>query len=241
LDLLEPVKLALNLDHLPHFTTLQKFSAGITPDHLERIIVDLALKAAGDRPLVAIDSTAMQPSSASFYFIQTISLHQGEMGMMRNRSIRHHIKMTVLIDISTQLVVAIRCTPGPDSDFLHFVPTLEKAASLGFLPATILADKGYDSEANRKYARYTLQAETQIPVRKHPSNTSTTKGKLRRRQMKIFDEALYHQRSLVETVHSVIKRTLGGFVRARGTNNQYVELLLRTIAYNSKRSIALNP
>jgi transposase len=239
LDLLEPVRLVLNLDSCPHFTTLQKFAARIAPAMLERLIADMALGFALAKPIVAIDSTGMQPTTASYYFIETISMRKDELGMMKKRAKKRHTKMTVLMDIDSQLVVAVRCTQGPDSDFKHFIPTLDKARALGFRPNTILADKGYDSEANRKFARYRLQAETQIPVRTIQKNAKSQHGVLRRRQVKIFDPFLYRFRCLVETVHSVIKRTMGGFIRARVAANQLVELLIRVIAYNSKRTVTL--
>ena len=55
-----------------------------------------------------------------------------------------------------------------------------------------------------------------------------------------FDEKIYHQRSKVETVFSVIKRKYGSSVLSRSFETQKRELLLRMIAYNIDRKIILS-
>jgi len=239
LELLGPVRVLLCLDDLPHFTTLQKFASRLDDMLLERLLAELARGHPGKRMLVALDSTGIQPGSASYYYIQTISLRTEREGRMELRRMRRHIKLTILIDVRSQLVLALRCTQGPGPDYRHFVPVLEKAKRSGFMPSAILADKGYDSEANRRFARYDLGAETHIPVRKVQSHAVENHGKLRRRQLKVFDAPLYRLRCLVEAVHSAIKRTMSGIVRSRRERCQYRELLLRAVAYNSRRAIAL--
>jgi len=239
LELMGEIRVLLHLDVLPHFTTLQKFALRLDEGLLERLLAELARDAADDRMLVAVDSTGIQPGAATFYYIQTISLRAEREGRMERRQVRRHIKLTILIDVRSLMVLALRCTQGPGPDFRHFVPVLEKARGSGFVPAAILADKGYDSEANRKFARYQLGAETHIPVRKVAHHAADVRGKLRRRQLQVFDASLYRLRCLVEAVHSAIKRTMSGIVRSRRVECQHKELLLRAVAYNARRATAL--
>ena len=86
---------------------------------------------------------------------------------------------------------------------------------LGLTVHYVVADKGYDSEENRRYVRYQMKAETHILVRKAQAHALQQHGLLRLRQLRIFDKDVYHRRELVETVHSVLKRTMKGSVSSR--------------------------
>ncbi len=50
----------------------------------------------------------------------------------------------------------------------------------------------------------------------------------------------YNRRSIVETVHSVIKRKSGSFVRSRIPNQLEKEMALKIIEYNIRRIIMVN-
>ena len=51
-----------------------------------------------------------------------------------------------------------------------------------------------------------------------------------------FDEELYHNRNMVETMFSVLKRRYGEEVKARKYWNQVKELKIKLIGYNLGRS-----
>ncbi|TGC06296.1 transposase, partial [Methanolobus halotolerans] len=68
-------------------------------------------------------------------------------------------------------------------------------------------DKGYDSEAIHSLTREQLQAIAIIPLRQR--KRKRIKGYYRRKMIKEFDEELYHNRNLVETMFSVLKRKYG--------------------------------
>ena len=54
-------------------------------------------------------------------------------------------------------------------------------------------------------------------------------------QASTFDLDVYHQRSLVETMHSTSKRVMGEAVRAHTHDNQWKELVIRGMTYNACR------
>ena len=56
----------------------------------------------------------------------------------------------------------------------------------------------------------------------------------------IFDKKIYHQRSKVETVFSVIKRKYGSWILSKSFETQKKELLFRLIAYNIDRKLILS-
>jgi len=102
----------------------------------------------------------------------------------------------------------------------------------------IIGDKGYDSEENHVIAkRYDLQAI--IPVRNEDVPIHRTKGENRKRMKRHLPEE-YKRRSIIETVHSVIKRMNGPFVRSRIPEVAEKEIALKIIAYNIRRTVILN-
>jgi IS5 family transposase len=158
---------------------------------------------------------------------------------MESRRYKRHIKLTLAVDVGSQTIVSLITSPGPDADFQHFRPVLEKAVVQGFSVAAVLADRGYDSESNRRFVVHELGAETHIPLRKVDRKACDHHGLYRRRQLAVFDSSLYRRRSLVETVNSVLKRTMSSRALARSERTQRIELALRAIAHNARRAAEL--
>jgi IS5 family transposase len=52
-----------------------------------------------------------------------------------------------------------------------------------------------------------------------------------------IDGPLYRQRSMCETVFSMIKRTLGDAVRARAWFREFREIVLKCVVHNIKRAV----
>ena len=76
---------------------------------------------------------------------------------------------------------------------------------------TILADAGYDTESNNRFARDGCGVIPPLhgrPTHKLPAGEH-------RRRMKKYRDYRYGQRWQVETVMSMIKRNVGSFVAAR--------------------------
>ena len=99
---------------------------------------------------------------------------------------------------------------------------------------TLLADKGYDSASNRKQCR-SYGISVHIPMRKyqqtrkHQAAKNTAKEKQRK---KLFNKPLYNRRTLIESVNSAIKRTLGSYVNNRKASNQQKQVTIKAINYN---------
>lgn len=102
-----------------------------------------------------------------------------------------------------------------------------------------VADKGYDSEENHVLIRDELGGYSIIPPREYDNvPVWRTMGKYRKQiKREGYSEKMYHQRSLVETVNSVIKRTMGDTVYSRLVRLQNREIEFRFIAYNTHRLI----
>jgi hypothetical protein len=110
----------------------------------------------------------------------------------------------------------------------------------------VLADAGYDSEANHCFCREQLGVHSLIPAKKRRSLTviATTPypQEMHRLLKELGDEAsqrAYRQRWKVETVMSVAKRRWGEALSARTDRTQRAQALLRGVVYNINRLVLL--
>ncbi len=96
---------------------------------------------------------------------------------------------------------------------------------------TILADAGYDTESNHRFARDGCGVRSVIPpllgrpTEKLPSTEY-------RRLMKRYRDHRYGQRWQAETVASMIKQNLGSVVGARSDQARSAEAMLKVLTHN---------
>jgi len=100
--------------------------------------------------------------------------------------------------------------------------------SVARLARSPVADKGYDwmelrDKHREKGVRPLIKHRIMHPL-DHAHNAR-------------MDGDRYHQRSMSETVFSLIKRTLGSAVRARIWWLEFREMLLKAAVYNLRRSV----
>ena len=154
----------------------------------------------------------------------------------RDRASRHYchrtnyrvqtLKVTKLVDTRSQAILDVHCSTtleGSDADLCEQIAR-RNAGDL----RTLAADKGYDENALREQLR-----ELEIrPLIKHCVRAPYDHAHNAR-----IDEDLYVQRSMIETVNSAVKRSLGYAVRARGWYREFREIALMCVVYNIKRSV----
>jgi hypothetical protein len=119
--------------------------------------------------------------------------------------------------------------PRPDVDELT---DLMRAASQRVTIRTVVADAGYDSEANHRTAREQLNIRSIIPAKHGRPTHKPANGRYRRRMQKRFDRKTYCKRGQIETVMSMIQRRLGSFLRGRTYLSRCREMRLMTITHN---------
>ena len=78
-----------------------------------------------------------------------------------------------------------------------------------------------------------LNSDAIIPVRNW--NASYISGPHRQRMAQAFDGEIYHQRNIVETVFSIIKRKFGDKINARKYLSKLKEIKLKCIVYQLDR------
>jgi hypothetical protein len=124
---------------------------------------------------------------------------------------------------------------GGGSDAPFFKPLLEQASRRARIKI-VVADAGYDSEANHVAARDELGIRSVIPpLIGRPSvkpPAERHRRNMKRRFARKADQLIYGQRWQSETVNSMMKRNLGSALRATTARRRSKELLLRCVTHN---------
>jgi hypothetical protein len=219
------LRMFLQLSHIPHYTTLQKFSSRINGTLLERIISSFVLLIGSIRRrlFIGIDSTGFKITHASQYYTDRTGLR------------RRYAKLSIGADLLQQIICTIKIRRAPTRhDNIDFRPIITRISEI--LPLSVVtADKGYDSEDNHLLVRESLHAFSVIPARYEHVPIWRTRGKYRKQMKRGYSRLLYNQRNKDETIISVIKRLFGEHITSRLVRTQNRELSFRCIAYNTHR------
>ena len=222
----------LGLASVPHYTTLQKAARRLLAATPARRLLDATVREHLGRkrrvPRAAIDSTGLESSSASGYFVR----RRQRVGMPWKTVVYHHFpKLGVVCDVQTHFILAAREDRGPKPDVADFRP-LVTAALTRVRIGRIAADAGFDSEPNHTFARRQCGVRSIIPAKHGRPTTKPAAGHYRRLMQTRFDVAAYRDRVQVETVISMLKRRLESFVRGRTAWSQRRELRLKVLTHN---------
>jgi len=217
------LRMVLQLSHVPHFKTLQKFTERISGTLLDKIISSFIILTKTGQLFVGIDSSGFKATHASQYYTERIKLR------------RKYIKLSLTADILQQVICTIKIRRSPTRhDTIDFQPLITKTSEI--LPlSVVIGDKGYDSEDNHILVRDVLDAFSVIPTRYVHVPIRRTFGRYRKQMKHGYSKLLYSQRNKNETIVSVIKRLFGEHITSRLVRTQNRELSLRCIAYNMHR------
>jgi len=222
----------LGLKTVPHFTTLHKASLRfLSQQNIDRMLKDIIANMFGKHPIVdlaALDATGLQSGHISPHYY---NIRQKALKNRKWSRFTRWPKMAAIVDTTNHVILAIHPTRGPGRDASHFKDILK------LLPDNLdikhlLADAGYDSEANHVYSREQKGIEVTIPPTGGRKTDRPPRGKYRRQMKEHFDKENYGQRWQVETVFSMIKRNLGYTIAARSQQTQNGQMLLMAITHN---------
>ena len=255
LELSDGLREALSLRQAPDHSTLWWFAQHkVTPELLQQALAETVRlledhSSGGSSPggpprkgalrQVALDSTGLFLHHTSRYY---------EWRARRERGQRGWLKWAAALWTRPQLLLAQLVRPAPAGDFADLVPPA--SAAHGVLPfGQLVADGGYDSEANHRYCREGLKAESLIPA--HSRRGSRAKTPYRRQMRRLLGvrgtdrrgteraRRDYGQRWKAETLMSVLKRKWGECLSARNAFMQQLQALLRGVVYNLHRLTVL--
>ena len=110
------LRMFLQLSHIPHFTTLQKFTERVNGTMLERIISSFIVLTNIRQIFVGVDSSGFKATHASQYYTERAELRR-----------RKYIKVSLGADVLKQIIctVKIRRTPARH-DNIDFQATYNK-------------------------------------------------------------------------------------------------------------------
>jgi len=175
------------------------------------------------RPQGAVDGTGLETRHSSPHFIRCSkreSYHR-----------RFWTKLTILCDTRTHLIAACLVRPGPSYDFKDWPKVLTEAHRRVVFDQ-ILADSGYDSEANHRFARQESGVRSTVIACNRRGCAGLPTGTYRRRMVQHFARKTYGNRWQVESVFSRNKRLLGSALRARNAGTRRQECYLRVLTHN---------
>jgi hypothetical protein len=120
------LRMFMQLSHIPHYTTLQKFAARISGTILGRIISSFILLLSNIRRLfISIDSSGFKLSNASQYYTDKVNLH------------KKYLKLSTGVEVLSQIVCSIKIRRAPTRhDTIDFQPIVERTSEI--LPLSVV-------------------------------------------------------------------------------------------------------
>ena len=223
---------AIHLTKVPHFTTLQKAAQRLLAAPPARRLLATTIRRHMNRkkrvPRAAMDSTGREASPASPYFVR----RRAAAGSPWKSMVYHRFpKLALLCKTDTHFILGYRTGRGPLPDVVDFQPLRSEALQRVRL-TSVVADAGYDSEANHVFGRERCQVRTIIPARRGRPGAKPARGHYRRLMQTRFDREAYRSRCQVETVVSMIKRRQESFLRTRTYWSQCRDLRLKVLLHN---------
>ncbi len=225
---------ALHLAAVPHYTTFHKASARLLVRRRVRRLLDFTVRRVlGRRQRIkraALDSTGFDAGHTSHYYAK-----RRTKGATAKEKVRYSrfAKLEAAFDCATHVVLGAIPRRGPAVDTDRFVPLLAEALHRVKI-TTALADAGYDSEPNHRYAREARGVRSVIPATIGRPTTKPPTGRYRRLMKEWLDKDYcgYGQRWQAETGFSMIKRRIGAAVTGRSYHSQCRDLMLFVLTYN---------
>ena len=229
------IQKVLELQTIPHFTTLQKASKRLLSSKKVQKLLKATIKVAQNIEILkekstisALDSTGMEAGHTSRYFVKR--RERGEKNLYQTTTYKRFPKLALNCDCESHIITGLLTSKGPSPDVIHFKKLLVQ--SNNNLPIdTITADAGYDSEANHIFAR-DLQIHSVINPKIGRPTDKLPSGKYRREMVERFDKHIYGQRWQSETVMSMLKRNFSESILSKKYWSQCREMALKVLTHN---------
>jgi len=210
-------------DKLPHYTTLQKFSARIQVLAIvQKILASIGRQAPAEEA-AAMDATGLSRTTVSDYFCSR-----------RGRRFRRWVKVSVIVLCGSLLPLALEVALKPTHDCVQARALLTQAQEVA-RPQRLYADAGYDAEWIHKQCREQWGVESVIQAVQRRDDGKLG-GKFRAKMSdRYLKKADFGRRWAVESFFSALKRTMGSALSARSQKQMVAEAAIKVLAYAIRR------
>lgn len=225
---------------VPDHTTLWRCLARLDVAVLDRVLAEVDRRFGPPRGprgaralLLALDATGLATTGVSTFFVR----REYELkGQVRERA--WWLKWLVVADVRRQLILAQTAHRAPTNDSRQLPALLSapvvQAYAQAHQIAWVVADKEFDAERNHRFIHEVLHARSAIPPRAI-GHGGPPRTPYRAQMARRFPRTAYHQRVLVETLFSSLKRTQGGLAPARSEAMQIKQAHLLGASFNIAR------
>jgi transposase len=225
-ELMNDVKLKIGIKQVPHYTTLHKFITRLSSVYFKSLLqqtLKLFYSHGEQIQITAIDSSGFTSDHCIYYY-----------SWRTKKMRRSFLKTSISMDTEKFIVTGFKISGKPVHDVKHAMTLLNQCHKTRRSKYYVM-DKGYDAEDIHYLSREELGSTAMIPLRQR--KRKTIKGKYRRKMIKEFDRELYHNRNLIETMFSVLKRKYGEEIKAAKYWNQVKEVKIKILIHNIDRHV----
>lgn len=214
-------------DKLPHYTTLQKFSARSNVLAIADAMIQTIGQAAGAATLgagaAAMDATGLETTTASAHF-------QCRRGGQR----RKWVKISTIVMCGSLLPLGLVMDWGPNNDKCQAKELIAKASQATWT-GRLYADAGYDAEWIHDQCRLEWGVESVIKPAVHRADGQRSGVWRSRMSESYLKRKGYGRRWAVESFFSGLKRTMGSMLTSRKPNQLLAEAAFKVLAYTLRR------
>ncbi|MFH1606026.1 MAG: transposase [Nanoarchaeota archaeon] len=214
----------ISLKRIPHFTTLQKFAKRLEAKLVQKLVFLTRNLFKEQGTFFGADSTGLELDHASSHYCKRIN---------RDKPVKGFVNLNALSDLYNKIILVTKIRKKRRHDCSDFLPMYNKVKHLDF--DYFVADKGYDSDKNHQ-AIFESGKQSLISLKNKDLPIHKTSGRYRKLAKKEFEQGLYTQREITESIFSSLKRKYGSKLKARKYKTQKIELLCKILAYNIERA-----
>jgi len=172
---------------------------------------NLLLRCTSSHNFVAMDSTGISRTNPSYHYLKRID----------GKLPRIPVKLNAVFDVVNKKFCAAKVRVLHSHDCKDISTLLRNIR-----PCLAVADKAYSTE---QFYRLAKRRNMLLMI---PRKRRTYRGIVRRQMHKLFDESVYHKRSLIESGFSSIKRKFGSNILAKKSCTIKTEIYGRLICHN---------
>lgn len=222
----------LEMNRIPHFTTLQKFAQRQKISKLEKMLLKCIKLHKNKIVNTGFDATGFSMAHASRHYEKRLT----QFGQKYIKK-KDFLKANIFFDLDNMMVLGVKMRKKSRHDLMDMRALWNKVQSLVF--KYVFADKAYDANWFHQMI-YESGKISRIHIKREDIPVHRTKGEYRKHMKRRQKNSKKGIRSICETINSMIKKIFGSVIRARNWFTQKIELMFKIIAFNLERVCKIN-